>query len=92
MTHLPWCDFVVWAPSEDIYLERIYYDQKFNEAAISQARGFYFNTFLPSIVPYIIIADGFYEASRTSVAPVTTEMLIKNDQCKDVQICYSNKM
>jgi len=87
VTHLLWCDFVVWAPSEDIYLERIYYDQKFNEAAISQARTFYLNTFFAI---HSSIADGFYEAPRTSVAPVTTEMLIKNDQCKDVQICCTD--
>jgi len=51
VTHLLWCDFVIWTPTE-FYVERIEYDQKFVEDAISKARNFYFTVFLPSVVPY----------------------------------------
>ena len=88
VTRFPWCDFVVWAPSEDIYVERIYYDQKFNETVISQARSFYFDTFLPAIVAYVIIADVFYEAPSPRVAPVTTEMQMKYGKSEDCEILH----
>ena len=73
VTRLPWCDFVLWAPSEDIHVERIYYDQQFIENAISKARVFYFDKFLPSVVPCTIIAEGSYQDLRPSAARVTTE-------------------
>ena len=54
VTRLLWCDFVVWTPNE-IYIEKIDYDQRFIEKAISKARTFYFTVFLPAIVPYVLI-------------------------------------
>ena len=45
VTRLQWCDFVVWAPNEDIFVERISYDQQFIGHAISKARAFYFDVF-----------------------------------------------
>ena len=54
VTRLPWCDFVVWSPDE-IHVERIYYNQHFIMQAIAKARNFYFDVFLPSIVPCMLI-------------------------------------
>lgn len=69
VSRLPWCDFVLWAPSKDIHVERIYYDQGFIENAISKARAFYFDVFLPSVVPRMIIAEARY---LSNTAPLTT--------------------
>lgn len=57
VTNLPWCDFVVWTPVEDLFVQRVYYCKSFMEEAISKARSFYFNIFLPSAVPYFIISQ-----------------------------------
>ena len=53
---LLWCDFVIWTPTE-LHVEKIEYDQKFIEDAISKAQNFYFSVFLPSVIPYVIIHD-----------------------------------
>ena len=55
VTRLPWCDFVVWSPNDKIHVERIYYNKDFIMQAISKARIFYFDVFLPSIVPCVLI-------------------------------------
>ena len=55
ITRLPWCDFVVWSPNKEILVERIYYNQHFIMQAIAKARIFYFDVFLPSIVPCVVI-------------------------------------
>lgn len=47
--------FVVWSPNEEIHVERIYYNQCFIMQAIAKARIFYFDVFLPSIVPCVLI-------------------------------------
>jgi len=57
VTHLPWCDFVVWSPNE-IYVERVLYNQGFIEKAIAKARAFYFDIFLPPIVSNMLICTG----------------------------------
>ena len=72
VTKLPWCDFVVWAPNDAIHVERIYCDNLFIEDAVSKARAFYFDKFLPSIVPYVIISDS-HETCRSSV--IATEVV-----------------
>ena len=48
-THLVWCDFVVWSPIQDIFVERLYYDPIFMKAAVLKAKEFYFKKFLPSV-------------------------------------------
>ena len=68
---LLWCDFVIWIPSK-IYVEKIYYDKKFIEEAISKARMFYFNIFLPSIVPCMLIRNGDSQIT-SSTSSVMTE-------------------
>ena len=57
VTKLPWCDFVVWSPVDDPFVKRVYYDSEFMKEVISKARSFYFNTYLPSIVPCVIISN-----------------------------------
>ena len=37
VTRLLWCDFVLWSPSDVIYVERIFYNQSFIEDAVSNA-------------------------------------------------------
>ena len=53
VTQLQWCDFVVWSPVPDIFVERISYDPEF----MKKAQEFYFQRFLPSVVPCMIISD-----------------------------------
>ena len=76
VTHLPWCDFVLWAPHENIHLERIFYDQKFVETAVSKARAFYFDVFLPSVIPYLIISES-YEDCTTATSRIKENVSVK---------------
>ena len=55
VTRLPWCDFVVWSPIEDPLVQRVYYNKDFMEMAISRAQTFYFEKYLPSVIPCMII-------------------------------------
>ena len=64
VTNLPWCDFVVWTPVEDLFVQHIYYCKSFMEETISKASSFYFNIFLPSVVPYFIISQECFPVSR----------------------------
>jgi len=57
VTRLPWCDFVVWSPIQDVFIERVLYDPAFITPAISKAENFYFNKFLPSALPYFVVTD-----------------------------------
>ena len=34
VTHLVWCDFVVWSPIQDIFVERVHYDPIFMKSFI----------------------------------------------------------
>ena len=57
VTHLHWCDFVVWSPIQAVFVERVVYDPVFMKAALQKAQAFYFNKFLPSIVPCMLITN-----------------------------------
>ena len=91
ITQLQWCDFFLWAPNEDICLERILYVQQFIVHAISKAREFYFDAFIPSVVPCTTIShenshiSGPIEVSiKRKVSPK-----VENDVCdEDVQILF----
>ncbi|XP_065899160.1 uncharacterized protein [Dysidea avara] len=73
VTHISWCDFVVWSPMQDVFVERVYYDPAFMTTAMSKAQEFYFKKFLPSVVPYIVITGDTEQKSATCiVSPVTT--------------------
>ena len=37
VTHLSWCDFVVWSTIQDLFVERVYYDPVFMKAAVLKA-------------------------------------------------------
>ena len=76
VTRLSWGDFVLWAPGGDIHVERIFYDQAFIEEAISKARVFYFDKFLPSVVPYFIISQA-YEHSAIGTDLSTDNLSVK---------------
>ena len=95
VTRLQWCDFVLWAPNEDVFVERILYDQQFIECAISKARAFYFDVFLPSVVPCTIIShENSYIAGPIEV-PVKRKVSpkIENDVSnEDVQILFISTM
>ena len=84
VTRLLWCDFVIWTPNE-ICVERIYYDQQFIEEAILKARTFYFNVFLPSVVPYMLIHDG--DLQITNQTSFSTEIVnLQNNVSDKVEI------
>lgn len=48
--NLKWCDFVVWSPVQDPFVEQIHYDASFMKKAVSKAEEFYFKQFLPSVI------------------------------------------
>ena len=41
MAKLPWCDFVVWSPVDDLFVQHVQYNEQFMSGAISKA-GFLF--------------------------------------------------
>ena len=95
VTQLQWCDFVLWAPNEDVFVERILYDQQFIERAISKAQVFYFYVFLPSVVPCTIISHENSHIVGPIEVPVKRKVSLKveNDVCnEDVQILFVSTM
>lgn len=54
---LSFSDFVVWSPVPDIFVEQISYDVKFMKTALLKAQEFYFQRYMPSVVPCMIIYD-----------------------------------
>ena len=56
VTCLNWCDFCVWSPVGEPFVQRIGYEKAFMDKALIKAQNFYFNKFLPSITPYMIIS------------------------------------
>ena len=55
VTGLRWCDFFIWSPVAEPFVERIAYDETFMDESLQKAEAFYFNKFLPSIASYLII-------------------------------------
>ena len=49
VTHLPWCDFAVWSPAQEPFIQRVKYDASFMTTALERARKFYFSKFLSSV-------------------------------------------
>jgi len=54
VTNFKWCDFVIWCPKQ-IFVHRIWYDSAFMKNTLQTAKNIYFNTFLPSVAPCMII-------------------------------------
>ena len=80
VTCLLWCDFVVWSPLHEPFVERIKYDAKFMKQVISTAEKFYFNQFLPAVVPHVIMPPPNRSSPSSSVPAVVsshTQMSIK---------------
>ena len=50
---------MVWTLSEGILVERIEYDELFTDEMVSKACKFYFNNFLPSVVPSTTISTSY---------------------------------
>ena len=70
VTSLQWCDFVVWSPLHEPFVQRIKYDADFMKSAISTAGKFYFEQFLPAVVPYMIMPPTSRPSPSSSVPPV----------------------
>ena len=47
VSKLPWCDFVVWSPVDNLFVQRVYYNKQVMKEILSKARSFYFNVYLP---------------------------------------------
>lgn len=60
VTYLHWCDFCVWSPLGEVFVQRIKYDKVFMDTALVKAKNFYFNKFLPAITSYMIISPSDY--------------------------------
>ena len=45
VTRVQWCDFVVWSPKDDTFVQRVYYNKSFMENATVKARPFYFKKY-----------------------------------------------
>jgi len=51
VTNSRWCDFVVWSPLDQPFIQRICYDPQFMSKAIAKAQKFDFDKFLPAVLP-----------------------------------------
>lgn len=79
VTGLTWCDFFVWTPVGEPFLQRIVYDTTFMNAALSKAKLFYFDKFLPAIASYFIVHTSVLCSSVTPFNPGQ----LKPDYSKD---------
>ena len=78
VTRLMWCDFVIWSPTQDPFVQHVQYDASFMNVALSKAHKFYFDKFLPSAVPYVIISpDDTNTDNHSSLYPSTHEQVNK---------------
>ena len=55
VTNSKWCDFVVWSPLDQPFVQRVRYNPEFMNKAIAKAQKIYFDKFLPAVLPYIIL-------------------------------------
>lgn len=78
VTCLQWCDFVVWSPLHEPFVQRIKYDADFMKSTISTAGKFYFEQFLPAVVPYMIMSPTSRPSASSSVPPVKVSELISS--------------
>ena len=85
VTRLLWCDFVIWTPDE-IFVEKIHYDQKFIEEAILKAWIFYFDKFFPSIVPCMLIHDTNSHSTDSITSVMTETVKLHNYVCEENEI------
>ena len=53
VTNSKWCDFVVWLPLDQPSIQQVCYDPEFMSKTIVKAQKFYFDQFLPAVLPYI---------------------------------------
>ena len=91
VTKLPWCNFVVWSSVDDLFVERVHYDSEFMKEIISKARSFYFNIYLLSIVPCVIISND--TDLIENIKPVENAMLSGKALAMDnVKPCDSVKL
>lgn len=72
VTKCKWCDFVVWSPLSAPFVQRIEYDSVFMKGAILKAQKFYFEKFLPAVVPHIIMPYSVASSSSVSTAEKST--------------------
>ena len=79
VTCLNWCDFCVWSPLGEPFVQRIEYDKAFMDKALTKAQNFYFNKFLPAITPYMIISpcgySGLSQKNPTKELPMYRQVL-----------------
>ena len=79
VTGLLWCDFCVWSPVGEPFVQQIEYDKAFMDKALKKARKFYFNKFLPAITPYMIISSCGHstlpQSNLTKQTPVDSQIL-----------------
>ena len=80
VTKLKWCGFVIWSPLQDPFVQRVCYDPVFMEEAVSKAQKFYFEQFLPSVVPCMIVplATGSTSPINSPSLSVTKESPLVN--------------
>ena len=80
VTNCKWCDFVVWSPLGAPFIQRIEYEAVFMKGAILKAQKFYFEQFLPAVVPHIIMPSSVVSSSSISTTKESTRVQPKNMQ------------
>lgn len=81
VTSLQWCDFFVWSPMGEPFIQRIDYEPAFMDQVILKAHDFYFKKFLPTALPHVIISpsDFFTGLSDFSTGPIMETKVKKRD-------------
>ena len=66
VTNCKCCDFVVWSPLHQPFIQCVSYDPKFMKMSIMKAHKFHFDQFLPAVLPYIISPSKIVSSSSSS--------------------------
>jgi len=78
VTKCRWCDFVVWSPLGSPFIQRIEYDAAFMKGTIIKAQKFYFEQFLPAVVPHITVPLSIVSSNSVSTIKKSTSVQPKS--------------
>ena len=70
VTNFNSCDFVVWSPLHQPFVQQVSYDPEFMKTSIMKAQKFYFDQYLPAVLSYIILPPEIVTSSSSSVSLV----------------------
>ena len=90
VTKVQWCDFVVWSPIDEPFVQRITYDATFMDHNLLKARVFYFKKFLPAVAPYLIVSPTEYGINVMNPMHNSLMGCKEKDKTSEESDCYKH--